>query len=107
MLDRENVDFDKIVEMAKERYGYKVFPIQVPIDSGENFHQVGDVLRKEIHNYKKDGSGNFDISEADEAWKANLDTLHNELIEIIAESDDTLLETFFNQGELTEKQLRG
>ena len=107
MLDRENVDFDKIVEMAKERYGYKVFPIQVPIDSGENFHQIGDVLRKEIHNYKKDGSGNFDISEADEAWKAKLDTLHNELIEVIAESDDTLLETFFDQGELTEDQLRG
>ena len=35
--------------MAKERYGYKVFPIQVPTDNGENFHQVGDVLRKEIH----------------------------------------------------------
>ena len=106
MLDRENVDFDKIIEMAKNRYGNKVFPIQIPIDVGENFHQIGDVLRKEIHNYETKSTGNFNITNADEELKSKLDSLHNELIELIAESDDTLLETFFDQGELTEEQLR-
>ena len=107
MLDRDNVDFDHIVDLAKQRYGYKVFPIQVPIDDGENFHQIADILRKEVHDYKRDGSGDFNVSTPDENWKEKIDSMHNELIELIAESDDSLLETFFKQGELTEEQLRG
>lgn len=107
MLDRENIDFNNVIESAKQRYGYKVFPIQVPVNSGEHYSQVADVLRKEIHTYSNDGSGNFTVSEPEGDWAEKLDDLHEQLIELIAESDDTLLETFFDQGELTEGQLRG
>ena len=107
MLDKDNVDFNHIVELAKKRYGYKVFPIQEPVNSGDNFHQIADILRKEIHNYKLDGSGDFNVSTPRDSWKEKIDSMHNDLIELIAESDDSLLETFFEQGELTEEQLRG
>ena len=78
-----------------------------PLDEGENISEIGDVLRKEIMTYNTDSSGDFSSSnpEGDEASK--LESLHSELIELIAESNDSLLETFFDQGELSEDQLRG
>jgi elongation factor G len=107
LLDRDNSDFDKVVDMAKNRFGNKVFPVQFPINPGEGFNTIADIIRKEIYTYKLDGSGEYTTSkpEGDIAEKCN--TLHNELIELVAESDDSLLDTFFEQGELTEEQLRG
>lgn len=106
-LDRENADFDKVVDQLRERFGNKIFPLMLPMNHGENFNQIADVMRKEVYTYELDGSGNYSEKKADGDWKDKLETLHEELIELIAESDDTLLETFFENGELTEEELRG
>ncbi|MFQ6610183.1 MAG: elongation factor G [Fidelibacterota bacterium] len=106
-LDRDNTDFDRIIDEAKDRFGNKVFPITVPMNHGENFNQIADVLRKEIYTYETDGTGNYKESNPSGEWADKLDALHEQLIELIAESDDTLLELFFENGELTEDQLRG
>ena len=106
-LDRENADFDKVVDQLRDRFGNKIFPLMLPMNHGENFNQIADVMRKEVYTYELDGSGNYSEKKAEDDWKDKLDTLHEELIELIAESDDTLLETFFENGELTEEELRG
>ncbi len=106
-LDRDNTDFDKVLAQAKERFGNKVFPFMIPMDHGENFNQAADILRKEIYTYETNGSGNYKESKPTGEWVESLNTLHEELIELIAESDDKLLELFFENGELTEEQLRG
>lgn len=107
MLDRDNANFEKVLSMTQERFGKKVFPLMIPANHGENFNQIGDVLRKEIYTYQNDGSGKSSESPADSEMGDRLASLHNELIELIAESDDSLLELFFDQGELSEEQMRG
>tara|TARA_Y100001970_G_C14223067_1_gene853859 strand:- start:773 stop:2863 length:2091 start_codon:yes stop_codon:yes gene_type:complete len=106
LMDRDNSNFDDVLAAAKTQFGNKVFPVMVPVDSGENFSQIGDVLRKNKLTFQTDGSGKFSEGEADGDLSGTLDGLHNELIELIAESDDSLLETFFEQGELSEEQMR-
>ncbi len=106
-LDRDNSDFDRVLAQAKERFGNKVFPFMIPVNQGEGFNQVADVLRKEIYTYELDGSGKYTSGKPDGELAEQLDTLHEELIELIAESDDALLETFFENGELTEEEMRG
>ena len=105
-LDKEKTDFDGLVTEIRARFGAAIFPLQVPIDSGPGFHQVLDVLRSEVVSYAADRSGKYKEEPAAGAWKEKVDVLHKELIEHIAESDNGLLEKYFEVGGLTEEEMR-
>jgi elongation factor G len=105
-LDKEKVDFDRAMAEIRERFGAQVFPLQVPVDPGPRFHQVLDVLRSEVVSYATDRSGKYQEEPAGGAWKEKVDVLHKELIEHIAESDNGLLEKFFDEGGLSEEVMR-
>ena len=105
-MDKENADFDKILAQAKERFGSHVFPMNLPVNPGPGFNQVLDVLRSELVTYARDASGKFQEVPATGPWEERGKQLHKELIEHIAESDDSLLEKFFDQGGLSEEELR-
>ena len=106
MTDKEKADFDSVLSALQSRYGRAVFPFTLPVNQGPAFNQIADVLRKEIFTFKTDGSGDYSEEKADGDWSQRLDDLHNELIELIAESDESLLEVFFDKGELNEDELR-
>jgi elongation factor G len=105
-VDKQNAHFDEVLADARAHYGPKVFPLNVPINPGPNFNQVLDVLRSEVVTYETDGRGKFREEPATGEWKERVTKLHRELIELIAESDDTLLNKFFEQGSLSEEELR-
>ena len=107
MLDKENTDFDRVLANLRARYSNRIFPLLLPMNPGPGFNQIADVLRKEALTYRTDGSGKFEESSLPDEWQANVDELHEELIEYIAESDDTLLEQYFEDGGLSEEALRG
>lgn len=105
-MDKENANFDMVLEQARKRFGDRVFPMTIPINPGPGFNQVLDVLRNEVITYHTDTSGHFDEVPATGKWKEKVEQLHKELIEHIAESDDSLLEKFFEQGGLSELEMR-
>ncbi len=105
-LDKENVDYDLLVEEIRERFGRQIFPMQMPVNPGPGFNQVLDVMRSEICTYAADRSGKYEEAPATGEWKERVETLHRELIEHIAESDDTLLQKFFDEGGLSEEVMR-
>lgn len=105
-LDKENYDFDALVEEIRGRFGREIFPMQVPVDAGPGFHQVLDVLRSEIVSYATDKSGKYTEGPATGVWGERVKGLHQELIEHVAETDDMLLQKFFDEGGLSEEVLR-
>jgi elongation factor G len=105
-VDKENFDFDAVVKQAQERFGRHVFPLSVPINPGPGFNRVLDVLRKEIVTYATDYSGKYKEEPATGEWEAKANELHTQLIEHIAESDDKLMNQFFEKGSLTEEEFR-
>jgi elongation factor G len=105
-LDKENTNFEVLLEQLKSRYGGHVFPLSIPINAGPGFNQVLDVLRSEVITYQTDGSGKFSEAAATGEWKERVEELHKQLVEYTAEADDTLLEKFFAQGGLSEEELR-
>jgi elongation factor G len=106
MLDKEHADFDGVLAQLKERYGERVFPLGLPVNPGPGFNQVVDVLRREVLTYEADGSGRFQEAPAAGPWADKANTLHQQLLEFVAESDDALLEKFFDQGGLSEEEMR-
>ena len=105
-LDKENVDFEAVVKAAQEHFGRHVFPLNYPVNPGPGFNKVLDVLRNEIVTYAADGSGKYQEEPASGEWEAKVKKLHGDLIEHIAESDDELMNKFFEQGSLSEEEFR-
>ncbi len=106
LLDRERTRFDEILEEAREHYGARVFPMTLPVDEGPGFNSVLDVMRSEVITFAADGSGKYTEKPAEGALKDRVTELHRQLIDMVAESEDELLEKFFEEGTLTEDDLR-
>ncbi len=99
-LDRENVDFDAIYNDLRDRFGKKITLLQFPVETGPNFHQIVDVLKNKMISYALDGSGKMEEADVPDHLKARVEELHNNLVEAVAESDDELLEKYFEEGDL-------
>ncbi len=105
-LDRERTRFDEILEEARDHYGARVFPMTLPVDAGPGFSSVLDVMRSEVITFAGDGSGSYVEKPAEGELKEQVTRLHRQLIDMVAESEDALLEKFFEEGTLTEEDLR-
>lgn len=105
-FDKENSDFDSILEQIREHFGEKVFPLSIPINPGGEFNQILDVMRSDIVTYSDDQSGKYTEKKATGDAAKKVRSLHKELIEHVAEADDTLLEKFFENDNLSEEDLR-
>ncbi|WP_080905758.1 translation factor GTPase family protein [Parabacteroides sp. Marseille-P3160] len=104
-LDHEKADYDNTVAQLKDTYGSKIVQIQYPLVCGPSFNAVVDVLKMKLYQWKPEG-GVPDVLDipAEEMGKAM--ELHKALVEAAAEHDDVLLEKFFEEGSLTEDEMR-
>lgn len=104
-MDAEKADYDNCIEQLREAFGPRVVQIQYPLESGPNFHSMIDVLLMKKYEWGPDG-GVPTISDipADQLDKAR--ELNQALVEAAAENDETLMEKFFDQGSLTEDEMR-
>lgn len=105
-LDNENADFEHTVSSARERFGHDVTVIQFPVKEGLPFDSVVDVLKMKLLNYQRDGSGRVTETEVPADLKQKAEQLHEELIEKIAETDEALMNKFFEEGTLHEAEIQ-
>jgi elongation factor G len=105
-LDKANLNFDQTLADIRAHFGKNVFPLSLPLDAGPGFSRVLDVLRNEVVTYKPGGNGAYSEVPAEGELSERVHALHKELIEYVAESDDALMEKFFEQGVLEESELR-
>lgn len=106
MLDKEHTDAEALIAKLKERFGDKVIPLTLPVNAGPGFSQVLDIMRSELITYTTDGTGKAAEGKASGELDERVKALHQQLLEKVAESDDALLEKFFEQGGLSEEELR-
>ncbi len=104
-LDDEHADFDKTVLEAKSHFGNNVVVVQYPLNQGSGFNTIIDVLKMTMYKFPAGGGKPEKLSiPAEEKEKA--ETLHKELIEAVASNDETLMEHYFDKGELDEDEMR-
>lgn len=104
-LDQDKADFDKTVRQAKDHFGRNVVVVQYPLNQGLGFNTIIDVLRMTMYQFSDSGGKPQKLPvPAEEKEKA--DQLHKELIEAIAENDESLMEKYFDKGELDEDEMK-
>jgi len=103
-LEKEHASFYNSLNQAKERFGISVTPLQIPIGEGLQFKGVVDLLKMKALYFEKEGKIKEDKIPDD--LKAKAKEYREKLVEAVAETDDALLEKFFDKGGLTDDEIR-
>lgn len=104
-MDGEKADYDNVMEQMREVFGPKIVAIQYPLESGPGFHSMIDVLLMKKYEWGPEG-GVPTISEIPDDQKERAAELQNILLEAAAENDETLMDKYFEQGHLSEDEMR-
>ena len=104
-LDSEKADWDAIQNSIKESMGGKAVYVQFPANPGTSFDSFVDVLTMKYYRFK-DANGTREDLDIPAEFQAQAEEARAALIEKAAEFDDTLMEKYFEEGNLTEDEIR-
>ncbi len=104
-LDGDKADYENVMEQMREHFGNKIVAIQYPLQCGAGFNAMIDVLLMKKYSWGPDG-GTPTIEEIPAEEMERAKALHQALVEAAAENDETLMEKFFDQGHLSEDEMR-
>ncbi len=104
-LDKEHSDFHNAFNMLKDHFGNHVTALQLPVGEGVGFSKIVDIIRRKTLVFSDD-SGKYSMEDLPENVKDEVEQLYTELVEQVAESDEALMEKYFEEGELSEDDLR-
>ncbi len=104
-VDLEQSNFWRTVDQAKERFGRQVTVVQYPLVEGSSFSTIIDIVSMCAYVFPA-GGGKPAKDAIPESENERVAKLRSELIEIIAENDETLMEHYLSTGALDEAELR-
>ncbi len=104
-LDRERASLPRSLESLREAFGRTVVPIAIPIGEEREFKGVVDLVSNKAVTFPADGSGTATESDVPADVKDAAKAARDALVELIAETDDALMERFFEEGTLTGEEL--
>ncbi len=106
-MDRTGADFDRVLDMMRERLASNFVPVQLPVGSGEMFTGLIDLIKMKLVTYEDDSLGTMfaegsipnDLEER--AYEGR-----EQLLEAVSDFDDTLMEKFLEGEDISEGEIR-
>ena len=105
-MDRTGADFLKVYAQIKDRLRANAAPIQLPIGAEGELSGIIDLVKNKAFVYKDDLGKDIEETEVPAAMVDEVAKWRTKLMESVAETDEELLDIFFETGELNEEQLR-
>ena len=106
-MDRTGADFPRCVEMMRTKLNAKPAPIQIPWGSEGNHRGVIDIVNMQAIDFKDETLGSkYDVVPITEDMREEAERYREQLIETVAESDDTLLEKYLHGGKVEIDELK-
>src|SRR6056297_565575 len=96
-MDRQGADFYSVVSQIKDKLKANPIPLQIPIGTADTFKGVIDLIENKAIVWVDDEKlgTNYEFQEIPEELKEEAESYRGQLIEAVAEYDDTLLEKYF------------
>lgn len=104
-VDHSKANFEESLESLRRMFGSAVTQVQYPVNTGEGFNKIIDLLKMVMYEFPKEG-GKPKKLPIPESERERANQLHNELVEKAAENDEKLMELYFEKGELDEDEMR-
>ena len=106
-MDRIGADFFGSMDDVHEKFGVDCLALQIPIGEGQDFEGVIDLLNmKEIRWHEEDEGETFDVTDVDASRLDQANEWREKLVEMVAGSDDALMEIYLEGGEISVDQLK-
>ena len=102
-LDKEHADFGSALESAQKTFSRAIIPFTLPIGKEKDFRGVVDVVHMKAYELGTDGKAKEIDIPAD--GREVVEKTRERLIELVAESDDALMEKYFENGTLDEEDI--
>jgi len=106
-MDRENASFERALESLEGSFGRGVVPLAIPLAEEKDFLGIADLLGQQAETYKDDQSGALETSEIPASHQEAARAAREKLVEMVAETDEQLMEVFFEKGTLEGEELLG
>ncbi|HEX9186759.1 MAG TPA: elongation factor G, partial [Vicinamibacteria bacterium] len=104
-MDRDNASFERALEKVQAVFGRAAVPVAVPVGEEKSFQGIVDLVTEKAHVYAGDASGKFQVAPIPAAQKEAAAAWREKLVEMVAESNEELMEEFFEKGTLSQEQL--
>ncbi len=105
-MDRVGANFDRAVQMMRERLGATPVPLQFPIGSGAEFAGMIDLITEKVLHWDTESLGQtYQESEIPHEFKAEVELARETLFENVAMADDALLEKYVDGNEMSTSEL--
>ncbi len=104
-IDRERASFARTLESLERAFGRGVVPVAIPLGEEKTFVGVADLLAGRADVYTDDQSGQFQQVEVPNETKAAATAALEKLVEMVAETNESLMEEFFEKGTLPKGDL--
>ncbi|MBU5438692.1 elongation factor G [Tissierella sp. MSJ-40] len=101
-MEKENVNFEKVLNQLKEEFGDKIVPFVLPIGEAEGFKGLVSVMDEVAYEYNGKDGKKVDVP-AD--LKDEIESIKEGLVEKVAESDEELMEKYFEGEEFTPEEI--
>ncbi len=102
-LDKENTKFDTIIENIKSILKTGVMPLTIPIIENKELHGVINIFENKAYYLKPDET--IETKDIPDSMKTIAEDYRIKMIEAIAETDDKLIEKYFDEGTLSEEEI--
>jgi elongation factor G len=104
-LERERASLERSLESLHRDCAREIVPIQLPLGEEKAFTGVVDLVSMKALTFAADSSGKMTEGDIPAAMVEPAQRAREQLIEMVAEADEQLMETFFAEGTLTQEQL--
>ncbi|MDP1858783.1 MAG: elongation factor G [Gemmatimonadaceae bacterium] len=107
-MDRVGANFDRCVEMIRDRLSKSAYPIQLPVGSGELFTGHIDVIERKEYIFHDETLGKtFDVREVSDEFTKSVEAARHAVIEAVVDQDEVLMERYLAGEELSIDEIRG
>ncbi len=105
-MDIMGADFYRVVQMMKDRLKCNAVPIQLPIGAEDSFKGLIDLVKMKAYVYYDDLGKDIREEEIPEDMKELAEKYRGEMVEHVAEQDDTLMEKYLSEEEISEEEIK-
>jgi elongation factor G len=105
-MDRTGADFVRVVQDMRDRLSAPAVPIQIPWGAEDDFKGMVDLIRMQALTFDDDSLGTkMRTGDIPDELKEEAQAAREALLEAVAETDESLLNLYLEEGDLTESQL--
>ncbi len=105
-MDIMGANFYRVIDMMKDRLKCNAVPIQLPIGAEDEFKGIIDLVEMKAYIYTNDIGTDIKVEDIPDDMKEIAQKYHDEMVEHVAEQDEALMEKYFEEGELTQEEIK-